>query len=137
LIRVALGWSQAELARRAGVSVSAVAKFEKERRNLNVLTFKKIVGALGISADVLLDERIDDTDVEAFLVTRDVDPTQQVILGEVDPELRRQLASLKEDEVTVILDAVKVLICRLRTDPKRFEFLLEALRLHSKGQYDV
>ena len=56
------GWSRAELARRAGMNAGTVSLIETGRLLPYPSQLAKIAGALGISAEGLLDEVSDDGD---------------------------------------------------------------------------
>src|SRR5829696_4074528 len=53
LLRESRGWSQVELAARAGVSNKTVSDAESERGSLNVRSLKKIAQALGVGLSEL------------------------------------------------------------------------------------
>ena len=54
LLRVEKGWSQAELAKRIGVSTSAVGMYEQGRREPSLALLVCLSQALGVSTDYLL-----------------------------------------------------------------------------------
>ena len=53
-IRKAKGWSQEELAKRCGISMSFLGHIERGTRIMSLETFAGICGALGAGADELL-----------------------------------------------------------------------------------
>lgn len=53
-VRKAKGWSQDELARKAGISMSFLGHIERGSRIMSLETFAGICGALGTGADELL-----------------------------------------------------------------------------------
>jgi len=52
--RLARGWTQRELAERAGVDLATVGRAECENRDARTSVLLKLAEALGVSADVLL-----------------------------------------------------------------------------------
>ena len=54
LLRVDKGWSQAELAKRIGVSVSTVGMYEQGRREPSLQGLLEIAAVFGVSTDYLL-----------------------------------------------------------------------------------
>jgi transcriptional regulator with XRE-family HTH domain len=54
LLRASNGWSQAELARRIGVSTSAVGMYEQERREPSLRLLVKLSQEFGVTTDYLL-----------------------------------------------------------------------------------
>lgn len=54
LLRVEKGWSQAELARRIGVSPSAVGMYEQGRREPSLALLVCLAQALDVTTDYLL-----------------------------------------------------------------------------------
>lgn len=54
LLRVEKGWSQAELARRIGVSTSAVGMYEQGRREPSLGLLVRLAQELGVTTDYLL-----------------------------------------------------------------------------------
>ncbi len=52
--RIACEMSQADLAYAAGISVPHISDIELGKARMNVLTFRKVIEALRISADVIL-----------------------------------------------------------------------------------
>ena len=54
LLRVEKGWSQAELAKRIGVSTSAVGMYEQGRREPSLALLVCLAQTLGITTDYLL-----------------------------------------------------------------------------------
>jgi DNA-binding XRE family transcriptional regulator len=52
-LRLAQGWSQAELARRAGTSQSYVARLERGHIDPQLSTLRKLASVLGVSIEVL------------------------------------------------------------------------------------
>lgn len=54
IMRISKGWSQAELARRIGVSTSAVGMYEQERREPSLDLIVRLAQELGVTTDYLL-----------------------------------------------------------------------------------
>ena len=54
LLRAEKGWSQAELARRIGVSTSAVGMYEQGRREPSLGLLVRLAQELGVTTDYLL-----------------------------------------------------------------------------------
>ena len=54
LLRVEKGWSQAELAKRIGVSTSAVGMYEQSRREPSLALLVCLAQTLGVTTDYLL-----------------------------------------------------------------------------------
>ena len=54
LLRASNGWSQAELARRIGVSASAVGMYEQGRREPSLDLVVRLANELGVTTDYLL-----------------------------------------------------------------------------------
>lgn len=54
ILRISKGWSQAELARRIGVSTSAVGMYEQERREPSLGLLVRMAQELGVTTDYLL-----------------------------------------------------------------------------------
>lgn len=54
LLRVEKGWSQAELAKRIGVSTSAVGMYEQGRREPSLALLVCLAQTLGVTTDYLL-----------------------------------------------------------------------------------
>lgn len=54
LLRISKGWSQAELARRIGVSASAVGMYEQGRREPSLGLLVRLAQELGVTTDYLL-----------------------------------------------------------------------------------
>lgn len=54
-IRALRGISQAELAAKAGVSQTAVAEYEKDKRDLRAATIRKLCDALGVKVTYTVD----------------------------------------------------------------------------------
>ena len=54
LLRAEKGWSQAELARRSGVSTSAVGMYEQGRREPSLGLLVRLAQELGVTTDYLL-----------------------------------------------------------------------------------
>lgn len=52
--RLAKGMSQADLAFAADISLPHISNFELGKKQLSILTFSKIIEALGVSADEIL-----------------------------------------------------------------------------------
>ena len=54
ILRISKGWSQAELARRIGVSTSAVGMYEQGRRGPSLGLLVRLAQELGVTTDYLL-----------------------------------------------------------------------------------
>ena len=54
ILRISKGWSQAELARRIGVSASAVGMYEQGRREPSLSIVVQLAREFGVSTDYLL-----------------------------------------------------------------------------------
>ena len=54
ILRISKGWSQAELARRLGVSTSAVGMYEQRRREPSLGLLVPLAQELGVTTDYLL-----------------------------------------------------------------------------------
>lgn len=61
LRRASRGWSQRELARRAGVSVETIARAEAGRSRPRPVTAFRIASALGVPMDELFPEYAEET----------------------------------------------------------------------------
>lgn len=55
-LRTELGWSQTELARRAGVDVKTINRLEGGRTTPNLITLRKIARALGVPVRDLINQ---------------------------------------------------------------------------------
>lgn len=62
ILRISKGWSQAELARRIGVSTSAVGMYEQERREPSLGLLVRLAQELGVTTDYLLMGETSDSD---------------------------------------------------------------------------
>ncbi len=58
-IRALTGMTQAELALRSGVSPTAIAEYERDKRDLRADTIRKLCDALGVSVTY----RVGDTEI--------------------------------------------------------------------------
>ena len=54
ILRISKGWSQAELARRIGVSTSAVGMYEQGRREPSLGLLARLAQEFGVTTDYLL-----------------------------------------------------------------------------------
>ena len=54
ILRISKGWSQAELARRIGISASAVGMYEQGRREPSLGLLVRLAQELGVTTDYLL-----------------------------------------------------------------------------------
>jgi len=86
------GLTQAELARRAGVPQSSVAKIERGRRDPSLSTLDRLVRAAGLELRVQLAPR-DDHDLQLIDAMLDLTPEQRL------ESLERQLAAFADVEV--------------------------------------
>ena len=71
------GLTQAELARRAGVPQSTVAKIERGRRDPSLSTLERLVNAAGLELRVQLTPR-DDHDLQLIDLMLDLTPEQRL-----------------------------------------------------------
>ena len=62
ILRISKGWSQAELARRIGVSASAVGMYEQGRREPSLSLLVRIAQEFGVTTDYLLMGETPDSD---------------------------------------------------------------------------
>ena len=53
--RIALGWTQEELARQTGLASVQINRIERGKREVRITTLLRLMDALGTSADELLD----------------------------------------------------------------------------------
>jgi transcriptional regulator with XRE-family HTH domain len=65
ILRISKGWSQAELARRIGVSTSAVGMYEQGRREPSLGLLVRLAQEFGVTTDYLLMGEISDSDPAA------------------------------------------------------------------------
>ena len=65
ILRISKGWSQAELAQRIGVSVSAVGMYEQGRREPSLSLLVRLAQELGATTDYLLMGETPDSDPAA------------------------------------------------------------------------
>ena len=86
------GLTQAELARRAGVPQSTVAKIERGRRDPSLSTLERLVRAAGLELRVQLAPR-DDHDLQLIDLMLDLTPEQRL------QGLEDQLAAFADIEV--------------------------------------
>ena len=102
VLRRSFGWSQKELARRLGISSSAVGMYEQGRREPAVDVLVKLAAAFGVTTDYLL-TGITQNQTEAKTVNEAVAKT----IGEVDKRLlKRDKRPFTRDELTVIYAAM-------------------------------
>lgn len=74
--RMALGWSQTELARRAGIDLAWINRLESgERQNISLAAAKRIARALRVGLDYLADTFGDSEDTPASVDMMGVGPT--------------------------------------------------------------
>ena len=62
ILRISKSWSQAELARRIGVSASAVGMYEQGRREPSLGLLVRLAQELGATTDYLLMGKMSDSD---------------------------------------------------------------------------
>ena len=67
ILRISKGWSQAELARRIGVSASAVGMYEQGRREPSLGLLVRLAQELGVTTDYLLMGEAQHADTNAVL----------------------------------------------------------------------
>ena len=65
ILRISKGWSQAELARRIGVSASAVGMYEQGRREPSLNLLVRLAQEFGVTTDYLLMGEISDSNPAA------------------------------------------------------------------------
>lgn len=65
ILRISKGWSQAELARRIGVSTSAVGMYEQGRREPSLGLLVRLAQELGVTTDCLLMSGMPNSDPSA------------------------------------------------------------------------
>ena len=65
ILRISNGWSQAELARRIGVSTSAIGMYEQGRREPSLDLLVRLAQELGVTTDYLLMGGMPDADPSA------------------------------------------------------------------------
>lgn len=65
ILRISKGWSQAELARRIGVSTSAVGMYEQGRREPSLGLLVQLSQELGASTDYLLTGEMPDSSLSS------------------------------------------------------------------------
>lgn len=65
ILRISNGWSQAELARRIGVSTSAIGMYEQGRREPSLGLVVRLAQELGVTTDYLLMGGMPDADSSA------------------------------------------------------------------------
>ena len=65
ILRISKGWSQAELARRVGVSTSAVGMYEQGRREPSLNLLVRLAQEFGVTTDYLLMGEISDSNPAA------------------------------------------------------------------------
>jgi transcriptional regulator with XRE-family HTH domain len=62
-LRIAKGWSQAELARRSGVPQPTISRIEAGKsRAIDLDNLERLANALGVNAALLIDHEIDERD---------------------------------------------------------------------------
>lgn len=80
LLRAEKGWSQAELARRIGVSTSAVGMYEQGRREPSLDLLVRLAQVLGVTTDYLLMGETPDSDPLAALELPDITVRTEALL---------------------------------------------------------
>lgn len=92
-LRLRKGWSQAELAKKAGVSSGTIGTIESENRMPYIKTLKKIADALGVTVEYILRETGEVAEEK---------PKNEIIAEalHIDPEVWK---SLSEEEKEFIL----------------------------------
>lgn len=97
-LRVRLGWSQAELARRLHISPSAVGMYEQGRREPSLEVMVSLSQVFGVSLDFLLTGK--------SICHRDIQ-AQTAISGSEDPKISalRGFSHFSKDELLVLLAA--------------------------------
>lgn len=92
-IRSRKGWTQAELAQRAGIAQANLSNIEKGKRDLTVSTLVRLAGALEVRPADLIEEAV----LPKFLLTRS--QIEMLATAVVNPQIKtsaeiRQLAGL-------------------------------------------
>lgn len=80
LLRAEKGWSQAELARRIGVSTSAVGMYEQGRREPSLDLLVRLAQELGVTTDYLLTGETLDADPSSALELPDITVRTEALL---------------------------------------------------------
>ena len=80
ILRITKGWSQAELARRIGVSTSAVGMYEQGRREPSLDLLVRLAQVLGVTTDYLLMGETPDSDPLAALELPDITVRTEALL---------------------------------------------------------
>ena len=98
-LRIREGWSQRELAERSRISQTTISQIENGKRNPSADVLKRLVGALGVSANFLLGNEepvYDDRNIQIlFRDFRELSPEdQELILRQV--KLWRKRRAKKE-----------------------------------------
>ncbi|MBQ9761991.1 MAG: helix-turn-helix transcriptional regulator [Oscillospiraceae bacterium] len=95
-LRRELGYSQAELARRLGVSPSAVGMYEQDRREPAAQILVSLAAVLGVSTDYLLTGCPGPTEEQSIvrILERRLDEAEQRLHRRGDPFSRQELAVL-------------------------------------------
>ena len=112
-LREAQGWTQADLAKRAGLNAATVQRVEQNVPSVELGSIGRIAGALGVSVDYLSHASADVT----LAVTH---PAQGATSTEVSPmpeSARAQLLALvqaiPEPEAAIVLPHVRQLLAQL------------------------
>ena len=102
ILRISKGWSQAELARRIGVSTSAVGMYEQGRRQPAADVLVKLAEIFEVTTDFLLTGR-----AQTQQETRTVEDALAKTLLDADNRLlKRDRRPFTRDELTVLFAAM-------------------------------
>lgn len=93
-LREALGWSQAELARRVGVDSTAITKLERRTRSVRLNEAAKLAAVLGSTVDHMTRASIDKRDLTRMV--KDYMGELWVISANATAEWKHQKALLDE-----------------------------------------
>ena len=80
ILRISKGWSQAELARRIGVSTSAVGMYEQGRREPSLGLLVRLAQEFGVTTDYLLMGEISASDPSSALELPDITVRTEALL---------------------------------------------------------
>ena len=99
--RLARKMSQAELAERAGISLSHVSEVETGKTDMRLSHFVKIIEALQVSADTILCAEVPETNIikgqEYEKVLADCTPTEISMLIKITEEIKSALRNQQKN----------------------------------------
>jgi transcriptional regulator with XRE-family HTH domain len=100
--RQAKGMSQADLAFDADISLPHISNFELGKKQLSILTFRKIIEVLGVSADEILRPNIPEVkriyQDEFSQILQDCTPDEIESILNIVKEIKHSLHSKHNDE---------------------------------------